>query len=105
MKYCPGCKLDRPEGEFYPEPKRRGGGLSSECKDCRRGRMRRYWRDVYYPAHREAQIAAVQERRRERRQEQDAALEAGYRRMAALGDAMEILAAEREMPEGPGEIP
>ncbi len=62
MKYCPGCKADKPDQDFYTEP-RQSGGLSSYCKACKRLRNSRYWKEVYYPAHREAHIKNVQKRK------------------------------------------
>lgn len=67
-KRCPGCDADRPTGEFYAEPGR-PGGLSGLCKECKRAQNRRYWKEDYYPAHKERQIAAVVARRREKKTE------------------------------------
>jgi hypothetical protein len=63
MKHCKACDRDLPEEAFYLEPKR-PGGLSGQCKECKRARMRRHWKESYYPAHREELIAAVLTRRK-----------------------------------------
>lgn len=65
MKYCPVCKTDKSEGEFYLEPKR-PGGLSSNCKECKNERSRRHWKERYYPAHREELIQKVIARREQK---------------------------------------
>lgn len=65
MKYCPNCQRDRPLDEYYVEKGRRGGGLSSTCKECARERKRRYFRERYYPDHKTEIIAGVLRRRKE----------------------------------------
>lgn len=64
MKHCPACKTDKDESAFYAEPGR-PGGRSSTCKDCKRASNARYWRETYYPAHRQEQKDAVVKRRRD----------------------------------------
>lgn len=68
-KKCPGCgiwkRLD--DENFYVEPQR-PGGYSATCKECKRERNRRYWKETYYPAHREEQKAAVTRRRKDKAQ-------------------------------------
>jgi len=66
---CPGYANQPPhdlsKSEFYSEPKRKGGGLSLYCKSCKRARNRKYFKERYYPEHREQLIEAVQRRRAE----------------------------------------
>ena len=66
MKYCPCCKEDKPDSDFYTETKRYDG-LSSNCKDCKKERNRQHWKERYYPAHREDHIENVNRRRKEKK--------------------------------------
>ena len=65
MKHCPNCKRDLAEDEFYSEPKR-PGGLSSNCKECKRERSQRN-SAAWYAANKPRHIAYVAEARRKRR--------------------------------------
>lgn len=68
---CPGFGREphsAPESEFYWNMN--GGRIrrSHQCKECSKSRKREYWRETYYPAHREAQIEATIRNRKARAQ-------------------------------------
>ena len=63
---CPGYQVEPHEvrlQDFYKDANRRGGGHSRLCKECHKARGREYFKNTYYPEHKEALIEAVIERR------------------------------------------
>jgi protein-arginine kinase activator protein McsA len=66
MKKCYACQQEKAEVHFYKD-RTRPDKLSSRCKECDSAKTKHYWRETYYPEHREEQKAAVVKRRRERK--------------------------------------
>ena len=66
MKHCPKCEQNLLTSFFYRDGRKKDG-LDAVCKGCRKAYRATYFREVYYPSHKEEIIERVKLSRWKRR--------------------------------------